>query len=70
MDIIDTEDHTTPVNAASVKITPGSEDTLERVVNGKTAGCAPQDSSSGQIQWELDKSGGSHIGFPNGLYIL
>ena len=49
MDIIDTEVHATPVDAASVKITPGNEETLERVVIGKTAGYAPQESSSGQI---------------------
>ena len=47
--LIDTEVHATPVDAASVKITPGNEETLERVVIGMTASYAPQESSSGQI---------------------
>ena len=49
MELIDTEVHATPVDAASVKITPGNEETLERVVIGMTASYAPQESSSGQI---------------------
>ena len=47
--LIDTEDHASPVNAASMMTTPSDEDTLERVVTGMTAGYAPQESSSGQI---------------------
>ena len=49
MELIDTEVHATPVDAASVKITPGNEETLERAVIGMMAGYAPQESSSGQI---------------------
>ena len=47
--LIDTEVHGTPVDAASMEITPGNEETLERAVIGMMAGYAPQESSSGQI---------------------
>ena len=49
MELIDTEVHATPVNAVSVKIIPGNEETLERIVIGMTVSYAPQESRSGQI---------------------
>ena len=52
MDIIDTEDHASPVNAASMKITPGEEATLEQLSMERQLAVLPRIAV-------LDKSRGS-----------